>query len=198
MFKKIGVLSIFLSSVAYAGADLSVFGVQMGEVLTHPECKRMSNYSYDFLNEDGFCWRHGNAYGELPKEAPIKGEVEFRFGAKESPDFVDGYKFMGVLLDGAVEEVQIKTKGNLYQQDVLNVLTKKYGKPTRLATEMLTNSYGVKVDSVNAHWKLTGLHITFWGVLGSADSGMLIFQTDKAKKHEQEIENQKAKNTRSL
>jgi len=182
--------------------SLDILDFIFGQPITINECpSRMpiKKLEYDLFpsNEKRPCWKH-----TLSSKAPtsslsaneyvsivVKAEIEYRLHINSI-----GIK----LIDGNIEEVTLYTDGHLFQEDIYNSLVEKYGQPTFREIEKNQNRMGANFNNITAVWRFVDLSVTFSGIVGRIDSGMVIISSSKADRA-REIENiEKKKNKPKL
>lgn len=171
-------LCLFQTDLAFA-VDTSVFGIGLGERLSLPECDRLPGYDVSYENNSKYmCWKHTENSSLLA----------VRFPDGKSPNISDGTDLYLNLINSKVEGVSIQTAGPPTQSAVLEVLTNKYGKPTKIDSVVKNNAFGAVLNSIEASWDFPELSVMFSGVVKmntgevSVISRRLRFRLEREKK----------------
>lgn len=168
---------IFMASIANANdgkaLPMDVFGIVVGSPINIPKCAEDNGVG---TNKE--CW-YRNSYtadGDVeiatPRSAPLPSWVR---------------RISVQIIDGNVEGIQIYTMGSDVQQDVLQALLAKYGKPTELDHKDMQTLGGATFKSVSAYWQSGSIAVLFSGVDNNIDNGVVRIVTPKWLTHMREI-----------
>jgi hypothetical protein len=187
--------------VSASAADMTAFGLKLGEPFTIPECERMS-YGYS-LSTKALCYQKSEyPFKKRDKKTPppplVTDFVSLMFPVREIPDVVAGLDVQALVIDGRLESVAFSTLGITNQERILGKLKEKYGEPTLLQPEKVQNRMGAQYETFTATWKFPNLNITFEGVQSTLDNGVVRIDTDKGREHRENILNQLRKDARPL
>jgi hypothetical protein len=182
---------VFADTEIAASPSLEVLGMRLGTKLTLPEChviKRGKYKSYESrygsakkMKSKIPCWQHDTVkqYVIHPGD-PISPEGESLILRANSDSIPHGIKFDRVVLvvvNGIVEAVGLPTKGIKVQQEILELLTDKYGLPTLFKTNARTNAMGATFDTMSATWEFSDLKVIFLGAAGKINFGHVSIRT---------------------
>lgn len=171
-------------------------GVALGEPLSITECafkveSASGGYpgfaAYDGGREVLPCWRHRILFDAGKPLAD--GDFELRIA--NYPDGVEYGSVRVTVLGGIVEGVYLNTKGFSAQRTLLGSLSSKFGKPSSLTTETMSNAFGAVYESLFARWEFADMSITLLGIGSRVDSGSIDVRTPKGLAH-REAEQQPA------
>ncbi len=151
--------------------DLSVFGLTLGQPVSVPHC---SEHREDVSRLFGP--KQYRIYVTMPPGAEMcYGKTDSLFGvwaknfdvnglisSKPFPDFVEA-SMLEVALNGPIlEGIRISTNHALPPEGILAALSGKYGEPTMLSVEELSNAYGARLNVIYASWRFsTGAELRF-------------------------------------
>ena len=160
-------LLVLWTTAAYA-ADVSVFGLKLGQPLPMPECERSAR----------------GDYAEMTRQTCFQskfrgGRISIKFPYEQKPQIVAEDTIYCIVVDGILEGIQFETLGLSIANRVLTELTNKYGKPLSVQRPIIQNRMGAQFDSVDAVWHLPNLRVFFYGVMHRLDSGMVYIHTLK-------------------
>jgi hypothetical protein len=190
MKNPVFVALVALTSVAWGQnktADLSVFGIRLGDALSIHECNRPkinNNFIYQGSNAS-ICYKRRIMIWEQEKfSAPITTEMidlvfPTCFVGKECdrPSILDGPEIAVQVIDGKPEWIAIPTPGLRNEDEVLATLKGKYGEPTASMPITAQNGFGATFTGTFATWKFENLDVFFSGIYGRADSGLIEIST---------------------
>lgn len=162
-------------------------GVQLGEPFEMAECASKTSYgltTYVFEHDQPVkpCWRH--TFGDPGTPLDVSdAEVQFYPARESSPA---GVSFSRVLIvNGRAEGVSASTNGVTGQESILAALMRKYGTPAKLQDEEVQNRMGATFTSYTAAWGDPALQVSFYGVAGRIDSGLISVRTAIGQAHEE-------------
>ena len=166
--RLIGILSLVATVVAGAAKAEAppVLGMQLGKPLALPQCE------HDVIVA-AVCQRTdlpGPDAGVWWIRVPIGGTTP---GFIQAPDA----GCVGVK-DGVVNEIVLWTSGVDGQDQALELLSEKFGKPTSLTRRSVQNRMGAKFEAIAAFWARPGYEITLDGVGHDLDGGTVTIETD--------------------
>lgn len=184
------------SSPPPAKGVMSVFGLPLGEPFDVPVCKT-DNYGSYLGPKQGYCFKPTSSEEIAQPLVPIRsfsGTQGLVYASGERPSVI--FPGVGVdafvdLIDGRLEGVRFKTQGIQSQQQDLETLISKYGKPTSSKTTKLQNGYGATFDNISASWRLKNLTVQFQGVTHwvnhTLNYGNVSIQTDKSVARQKQV-----------
>jgi TPR repeat protein len=179
--------------------DMTVFGLQLGEKFSIPECKReqvkgalgdMFPYSFGFESTPFICFQRGDVRTTKPNAPVGTDEVGILLPDKDTPLGVMYHvvatennrraAIVAQIVDGNIEAVTIYTMGIRFQDVVLAMLKGKYGESSSFEEENKENSFGAVFSSHLAKWsQFTNLTVIFEGALDRTDIGSIDIMTIK-------------------
>jgi hypothetical protein len=183
-----------------ATARSAVFGMLIGQPLEFPEC------SYFRISQESLMYRTPSQMAELPcfqhtigyePGDPLDRSVEtVKVFIEKPPRGVLFEKIRVLLLQGRVESVSIRTQG-LLQTDVAEMLREKYGEPHQSTVEKVQNRMSAEYESLSHSWQFDDLSVSFAGLAGTVDEGMIVIDSPAAIEHRRrQREQEKATETR--
>lgn len=161
----------FIAIAALVGASPGIaapalFGIELQEVIS----QRLPPCHYDAAGKlDATPCRHEAG---TTKTAWGTAGTDVLLGPTDAPGYLRslGYATAG---DGRVIAVAAATLGAPYQLEVLAALKAKFGRPSKATSEILTNSFGVRVRAYYASWDLPGATLRFEGLSNQLDWGRI-------------------------
>lgn len=184
-------LLVILVSLLFIGfvaptraADYSVFGIDLGQKITMPDCgagAAIFDEKTMCVIRKGDMWRFTTSLQNLEKELGTE-EISIYFPNNLAPPYLSGIDLGVEMIDGVVESIAFSTAGESVQNDVLAALTKKYGNPTSIRNIPLQNAFGAKIIAIQASWHKSGLFVEFNGAAGSVDHGRVEVSTERYRK----------------
>ncbi|MGB3391807.1 MAG: hypothetical protein WA956_11710 [Stenotrophomonas sp.] len=166
-----------------ASPSLDLAGVSFGQPIAIQECPsqliakdyRAYRSEYEIKAPDKPCWKH--SYTSKPTTPlPNSGKVSV-IPENQFP----GVKDINVkLIDGIVEDITLITYGEGVQDKIYASLVQKYGSPTTREVTKAQNRMGAEFSNIVAEWKFTNLTVSFAGIIGSIDTGIVSASTPKA------------------
>lgn len=159
---------LLVAAVAPAVAQSrTVFGMEIGGRFNVPQC--------------------GQAEGSYPARRCFKsittkpeawGGYEYHvfLPSAGTPAYVRGELIVSVI-DGIVESVHINTWGFEAQYGAMTALKKQYGEPTRASLKVGRNATRTRNRAQLADWDFSDFTVTYDGVTGSIDWGLIKVST---------------------
>lgn len=157
----------------------SIFGIEMGKRIDLPECP--------FKTHEGSSVKY---YDVLPKITcaqdahPLNGYKinprEITFSQEEAPAIVRNWRMFVLEIDGRAEGFNFLTNGIQTQNEVLAVLTQKFGRPTSINRHTVSTVTSSPLDTFDAYWELPTVKITFWGTVNRVDRGEVLIDSPAA------------------
>ena len=81
--------------------------------------------------------------------------------------------------DGTLADITMTIHTNLYST-VMEALVAKYGKPTKIYREIVSNSFGAQAENVTSIWmRMDGTHLMVTKYAGKLTQSMIVFSTKK-------------------
>lgn len=165
-----------LTPFARAQMDHSVYGLELGKPLSLRECslKKLYGKTYGYSYQDAsVCFQHQPAkFGEVwlarnSVSTPAVNEaVKIMFPIGQQPQITVG-DLIGLVVDGKLQGVTMKTGGVRTWDIVLDALTKKYGDPSTRHDLHEGNLAGAQIPVVLATWSTPELTVEFISALPS-------------------------------
>jgi hypothetical protein len=171
--KTVSALIIFIACAAASALaaspddPLTIAGViTIGQPLSIPECHSKAPVgAADFGG--------GTVYASTDEEL---GEAFKTVWFRGEPPPV-GFHMRVSVQNGVVTGASFETLGVKDQEDVLNRLKAKFGKPSLLERRILQNAFGVRVNSYYAEWEKLEVYVQFDGVTDRIDRGWVMVET---------------------
>ncbi len=172
-------------------ADMTVFGLHLGEKFSVPECPRghekgLFAFAYgmegDIVPPSFICFRRSDTDTTKPNAPVDTNQVGILVPDKDTPlgvmfhvvavDHDRRAAIVAQIVGGNIEAVTIYTMGIQFQDAVLAMLKGKYGEPSSFEEERKHNAYGAVFSSHLAQWsQFTNLSVTFEGAPDRTDEG---------------------------
>lgn len=179
----VGLAVAVLSTSASASPPMDFLGIGLGQPLTVAECpledSRFASFTrYKIYVDPALrpCFKSRTAPGQGLSSLPGgTGTLNLELGAV--PHVIDGTFATVTLVNGAPEKITAFTRGHAVQDQALELLIQKYGKPTELKTEEVQNRMGATFGAMHAEWKLDGLSVLFFGIGTKIDTGYIVVST---------------------
>ncbi len=153
----------------YAAPVPTVLGIQVGSPPALPECPRNTSGGYDIVPIPFDCWALDRDIKDtrwLWLSDTTEAHAEF---AKQP---------ISLIMDGDnVAEIVIRTTGIESQQDALQALVAKFGKPTHYNVERLQNRMGARFVGVRVTWARPDVHVYFDSTSDDLDNGLIDIET---------------------
>ncbi len=173
----------------------SVFNIPLGGKFSLMECDRKS-YGYS-IGASHLCFER--LWGNEKEALAVCNEtVKIRFPVTESPQIVSGAELLGLIMDGKLEGIGFNTCGYLCQNTVLDKLKNKYGEPEIVFPRTMRNGFGVLFESFLASWNTEGVAVTFYGIHGGMNTGLVTIDTKKGREYRAEKLKELTKDPNSL
>jgi len=171
-----------LLMIAAAASPQSVFGIQIGQPLAIPECKKTPriaslpdvDFGYE-MRQPVVCHQAArvNAGETWATETIV-------FPLESMPTIARSGKMDAMIVDGKVIGFTIPTAGIESQEVVISLLTEKYGKPASVTRSSVQNSVGGSFQAISAIWATAGLAISFNAAPYRLDIGEVMIDTPAA------------------
>ena len=180
-FCAYALLMLAAYSCPAAAEDMTVFGIPLGARLQIAECeKRIVGTTTVYSTATAVCFQRLGSQDAVQATKPIENEsILIKFPVTEAPPVMSGGAAVGLVMDGNLEGVAFNTRGVDSQDQVLDVLTQKFGKPTSRVPKQVQNTLGANFDVLDARWTLPQVEILFRSVTSRVDTGLLNIDTRK-------------------
>lgn len=180
-FRLMTALLLVAAAVPAAAQDRTVFGMELGARFNVPKCGPGEG-SYPARR----CFSGTSAAPEA------WGGYEYRvfLPSAGTPAYVRG-ELMVSVIDGIVESVHINTWGFEAQHGALAALKKQYGEPTRTSLKTGRSASRSKNRAQLVEWVFSDFSVTFDGVTGSIDWGLIKVSTHRYTKLMNDYEKRK-------
>lgn len=166
-------LLLGLLSTATLAADLTVFGLKLGEPIPLPECPWNATFRYAPATKEP-CMIYGRA---TDRRDPASPDRRIDFPYSQSPSLsAKGYVF-GTVVNGRLEAVTIPTRGINAIPSTMAALQAKYGEPSSVRKYAVQNRVGAQFESATATWEFPELSVVYLGTVGVLDEGEIIIST---------------------
>jgi hypothetical protein len=170
------------SVITARAADMTVFGLTLGEPFPLPECeKKGGNYEYNTIQPQ-LCTKRLPTVKRLPtiggpfREATI---VVVSFPKGQFPKIAEFESVKAMVIGGVLEGVSFNTGGAKKTNDVLGTLREKYGQPTDFIQRTFRNRLGVTTSGFSVTWESTDLEVIFHSMTVYDDDGTVYIHTPK-------------------
>lgn len=172
-----------------------MLGLQLGDAVRLPACPQPSlfelgsaqNVATTCIKSGGLVDELVGMAAELNRQRTGEQTIPWDFTAvlpiARCQDWISSCEFSGRLVEGRLVDVFIGTTGLDSQEEAFRVLTGKYGRPTsRSELGYRNRSTGAQLSSIEAEWRLPGLHVIFSGYLGGETNagGRVLIRTESA------------------
>lgn len=158
----------------------SLFGMEIGKSLDFPVCIKNAT--------DVICQEN---YGKNPEIPWDTFTVRYPYGT--SPEIVAGLSVTVRVFDGKVVGFVFETMGLGSQENDLNLLSKKYGKPTLVHYEDVENLAGGKFRALLAKWEFSDLSVKLDSVALDARTGHVTVLSSQGQILQREFEDRERK-----
>ena len=170
-----------------------IVGIELGAPLTVPECKKTSELGFPSYASTGVTYPCFRDYTELVTHPTVRTKPDLPRGPEHNTTFQVELGPSAVppgvsdtasilMIDGVPRQVALSTSGVSVQQDILALLTAKYGKPSSLDIDHLQNAMGAQYESIKASWQLATMRVIFSGMVSRADGGVILVTTPQSDK----------------
>ena len=168
-FRFMTALLLAAAVVPAVAQDRTVFGMELGARFNLPKCGPGEG-SYPARR----CFNGTSAAPEA------WGGHEYRvfLPSAGTPAYVRGELIVSVI-DGIVESVHINTWGFEAQHGALSALKKQYGEPTRASLKTGQSASRSRNRARLVEWVFSDFSVTFDGVTGSIDWGLIKVSTHR-------------------
>lgn len=159
------------STASLAQEPPSLYGIALGKPLPMPECaSKLASGIKLYVKrtiEDPTCY-----------EESIGFQIYFQSGS--IPTMAKSGTIDARVSKGLITRVSIVTDGFDSQEADLGKLVAKFGSPSSLRRDAMVNGYGVRFSAITAEWKLGVNVLTFKGVFGKSDEGLVVLKSPEA------------------
>lgn len=173
-----GLLFLSVSSQCLAAASPwpIAFGFQLGQTISLPPCpiKKIGLIEIQDALEFTCITPLFERTGQ-PKEVR-----EIVFPIETAPTIVKGRRLIALENNGKLIGIEFSTRGAASQDYVFSELKAKFGKPTSLDFESMTNGFGAAFRTVFALWQRRDFSVTFSGTFGQIDEGRVLIDLNEA------------------
>jgi hypothetical protein len=122
------------------GSGPEVFGIRLGSRLALPSCTFVDKYEFD-----------------VKERCLDKGRIRFPPG--KLPRWAEGWGGIRAIVKASVlVAITIDTPQN---DDLMNDLIGKFGKPTKVQPRVFSNGYGIESKGEDWEWALRGVHVDY-------------------------------------
>jgi hypothetical protein len=161
MKTKLIAVALSILSTASLADDPNLFNVTLGRSIeSYPRC-----FSPD--GEGKICV-HGTKH-QRGDEYWVNMELR-----PERPKYLKTNLTVTVKADTIIE-IMVDTHGVRFQDEIMEYLSRKYGKPTSLRTRRVQNGFGAQFDVIEASWALapSNAAVTYIGATDSLNEGYI-------------------------
>ncbi len=205
MRKILFLSAVLISGVAYSAPPTDFMGLTIGASFNLPECSwngtgALATYDYWFNQSVKPCWEHNilESHPGDPLDTTGTFKVNFLPAKQYSPSGVDPDSVSVIVVNGKISGMTALTGGYKVQDDLLQLLSEKYGKPTKETTSQVHNAMGAKFSDVNAKWIKPDVIIEFAGIVSQIDSGVITILNPAALQFEANEEEKRKENSGSF
>lgn len=155
-----------------------IAGIGLGEKPPYQECSvkmakpgSNSGIAKIYLDDRAVkCWRR--SFGNPNVGKPLS-EIEYVEVVTDMPLPAGvGSNLKLTIVEGKVEAIELRTKGEPSQESVLVALTEKFGKPTFAGRQPVQNLTGTEFYRVSASWDFSDADLLFFG-MAKVDEGWI-------------------------
>jgi hypothetical protein len=179
--------------------DHGVFGLTLGVPLNIGDC------GYGVvetpISHDSTCINTAGAkrWKEDTRDTSEGTDVWICFSRDQWPDIANSERYItGRILDGQLHGITFITYGAKNADDVMKVLVKKYGRPTKLTTGEMQNQMGAAFGAFTAEWYMKDMFVFFESISGKMDLGFVRIGTKRYLDVLQRAKQEKSKAQRKL
>jgi hypothetical protein len=167
-------LILTLLPAAAMSADMTVFGLKLGEPLALPECHWNDSLRVYGPATNGPCMTYGRY---TDRRDPASSERRIEFPYSQRPSLSARSYVIGTVINGKLEAVTVPTRGINAIRPTMEALQAKYGEPTSVRTYPVRNRAGAQFESANATWEFADLSVVYLGSVGVLDAGEIVIAT---------------------
>jgi|SRR5579872_5244514 len=189
--KALAVILVWCSALAMAQMTANqktesrntVYGQEFGKPLTISECPvtkhGKSAWYTDISSAKELCFQ---VEGETTL-VPLNGKplINARVRLLAPNGQLLGGVTEATVVNGNLDRLTFTTAGTIDQEQILSILTKKYGEPTGKKVKHVENGYGASADGVFATWELPSVKVIFMGAL-TLSEGKVVIETPRSEK----------------
>lgn len=136
----------------------TLFGITIGrQIDSYPSCE----------SEEG---RQKICVYPPDPSLPTQRFIELRPGKAE---FLRSNFSIGIRPDGTINFASVETGGAKYQEEIFDLLTTRYGKPSAIKRSVVQNAFGAQFEKIEATWSLNDGSLIFHGVEERIDHGSM-------------------------
>ena len=173
---------IMMTGYTASAAAMTVFDLPLQQPFALSECpythitKKAGYYNPP---ASGVCYQSTNDAIAGTHAAITNDTVKIVW--KTSPKLVsDPFFALGTIIDGNLEGVSFNTMGVQAQERDMDLLTAKFGTPSKVLKPTMQNGYGVQYVALNAEWRLEDIVVSYSSAMSSLTSGVVIVDTTKS------------------
>ena len=148
----------------------TIVGIQLGKPLTLPDCLRSSSGLTPLPTTTFVCVDRGSPHYEYEEPWFMLPE-----GGAMPASLQRGGRIH--LADGIIDEIMIWTHGVEGQDEIMGLLTEKFGKPTSQTSRAVQNRMGAQYQSILAKWMRAGFVVTYDATWSDLDNGTIVVET---------------------
>ena len=183
MKKLLCTLALLICASAYgepSGNATNILGFTIGQTFNLPECQwkgdgALATYDYGFQQPTTPCWEHSilTAHPGDPLDSAGSFEIGVVPAGDKAPDGVRSDELQLIVVAGRIQGMLVPTTGYKEQDRILDLLIKKYGKPTLNKRAEVENHYGAKFAKYTVTWKTSDAAITYDSMGSTIDWGLI-------------------------
>jgi hypothetical protein len=160
-------------SVSALSEPVTFRGIALAQPLSIPKCNQSIHQPT--------CWVQTN-----PQNCP--GKIVVRLSEQEGNAFPTqlAVNICIYVINGKVAEISQTTLGIEHQDQVLDALQAKFGKPTAITTSKVQNRMGARFDVIDAEWNLHDLEVEFTGATTDLNYGEISITTPEFRAYARE------------
>jgi hypothetical protein len=191
----LALLAVLAVQPVMAQEPLTLFGIPFNQSLAIPECpwkdvrdymsrdRKATKREYNNIHfSDTLCYTQHRNIGQPPTD----GNVSFVFPLSKAPSMG---RLNGRLVNGRLQRMAVYTHGISAQASDFEMLTQKFGQPTKLNRPAVQNRMGASFDTIEAEWALSdGISVLYGSALTKIDEGIVIVSTPEGDAAEQQAQ----------
>jgi hypothetical protein len=192
LMRKFGIVAVAMITVVVASVawgqttapSMTVFGLELGKPFTVPECSlhKLGRKDYVYAGDDkAVCFELNFVHHKSdPRSIPVTdGAVALRFPIEQPMVVRD---VAASVIKGNLESVEISTAGISDESVILDMLVKKYGKPSSSSEGSAQSAMGAQFPTLLAVWHFSDpdLTVLYKSVDGRFNHGSISIQTRTA------------------
>ncbi|HEL7672955.1 TPA: hypothetical protein UL936_001930 [Stenotrophomonas maltophilia] len=159
----------------------TILGLTLSEQVQLEECEKERSHGsiyYATFPANAPCWKPYFTSGTLTMKSqsmPNEGSIAIVVAGSMAPSGIDNV-VEAQLVEGRAESIKLETLGTDQQEDILRLLTEKWGKATSSSIENLQNGFGARFEGVEAYWAFDDFSVHYFGML-NREKGIILIKS---------------------